>query len=273
MLFVIGCLLLALYPMEAIEGNRRGSTLFKYDGHLYRKDYERQGKRGYRCTDKGCKGRLLQRADGDIVVTTGHSHGSKQLAVDVLALKNRMKRRAAESGERLREIFDEETRNSNVADEVGFAELESCLYKQRRRVLPQLPREAADAFEAIKQAPDRFKHCKDVLVLQGEARSRDGGIAIAFAHPEMLQRLSTSTIWCMDGTFRTVPSIFSQLLTIGFIQFDIFWPAVYLLLNRKTQELYKRALSYLAGSLCPLSSVCTIITDFELPLMTAERIS
>ncbi|PAA83688.1 hypothetical protein BOX15_Mlig027092g1, partial [Macrostomum lignano] len=50
--------------MECIEGNLRGSKLFVKDEFVYRKDSGRdRSKVGFRCCDKHCPGRLLQRTE------------------------------------------------------------------------------------------------------------------------------------------------------------------------------------------------------------------
>jgi hypothetical protein len=171
----------------------------------------------------------------------------------------------------LRQIFDDETRNSPVSALIGFADVESTLYKQRRRVLPPLPSDPNCVYETLLDAPARFWSCDEVPVLQGSTNSADGGIAIFFAHPEMLQQLKEAGTWCMDGTFKTVPGVFYQLLTVGFIKFDTFWPAVYILLNRKTGALYKAALAHVNVQLARSHSPHTVMTDYEVALMTAAE--
>jgi hypothetical protein len=194
-----------------------------------------------------------------------HNHEADFEQLEVRSLKTRMKLQAEESSATLREIFDAETRNSTVSSLIGFAEVESTLYKQRRRALPPLPTDAASVYEALLDAPERFRSC------EGSAASVDGGIAVFFAHPDMLQQLRQASTWCMDGTFRTVPGAFYQLLTVGFIRYDTFWPAVYILLNRKTAALYKAALTHLTDQLVPLQTPDTVVTDYEVALITAAE--
>jgi hypothetical protein len=193
------------------------------------------------------------------------------MQLELLKFKTRLKRRAEESSTRLREIFDEEAANNEASMEIGFADVESTMYKQRRRILPPLPPDAASAYEAILQSSERFWASDGVSMLQGRRTTPDGGVAVFFAHPEMLPHLRESDTWCLDGTFKTVPVIFYQLLTIGFIAYDIFWPSVYVLLNRKTAVLYKATFSHLRTHLCPGARPETIVTDFEMALMTAAE--
>jgi hypothetical protein len=255
--------------MEPIEGKRKGSILFQRSGFLYRKDSERAGTIGYRCTSRGCPGRVIQR-DGQLR-ETAHNHEAAADDVELLLLKNRLKRRAEECSGSLREIFDEETAKSTSATQIGFAEVENTMYNRRRRVLPPLPQDAGAAYGALIEAPDRFWSVDGTSVLQGHVRSNDGGIAIFFGHPDMLRRLQNSTTWCMDGTFKTVPGIFYQLLTVGFVELDTFWPALYILLSRKTFAIYQAALYHISTVLCCNASVCSITTDYEIALITAAE--
>jgi hypothetical protein len=259
--------------MQAIEGNRRGSLLYALNGYLYRRDSSKVQKSvGYRCTVKGCPARVLQMPDA-MHVTVSHNHGEEGERIELLKLKTSLKRSAEESSGSLRQIFDCHTTTSSVGMAIGFAEVEASMYRRRRRVLPPLPSTAAEVYSAAEEAPERFwSSPKDgEKVMKGSVHSKDGGIGIVFAKSQMLDRLSNASDWYLDGTFKVVPHLFYQLLTIGYVENDTFWPSIYILLSRKTMAMYEAALQYVCKELCPGAAVCTVVTDFEFALMTAAE--
>ena len=70
--------------------------------------------------------------------------------------------------------------------------------------------------------------------------------AIVFTTASALDHLAASTHWIMDGTFKSSPSIFTQIYTIhGFIgspEAGRSFPLVFSLLSRKSKSLYKALL-------------------------------
>lgn len=267
--------------MEVIEGKRRGSQLHLLHNFLYRQDANRgNGTIGYRCIKEGCPGRVVEK-NGAVEVRGAHNHEADEEEVGILRLKAALKRKAGESSRALREVFEEVCQDNPNGTDVGFAEVESSMYRERRRLLPALPTAAAEAYPALLAAPPQYSTAKlkpaaerepgeaDVqvtIVQHGESTTE--GDCIVLAHPHMLEQLRASDRWHMDGTFKVVPHLFYQLLTIGFIWHDYFWPSVYILLSRKTTAIYEAALRAVL-QLCAGTNVQCIISDYEAALMNA----
>ena len=92
------------------------------------------------CDYEGCeaKGKI----EGNILtITNDHaSHESMLNEIERLRLLACMRKRAAtEDAATLRNIFDEECRQSTARSSIGFAEVESSMYKRRRVQQPSLP--------------------------------------------------------------------------------------------------------------------------------------
>ncbi|PAA85992.1 hypothetical protein BOX15_Mlig004480g4 [Macrostomum lignano] len=185
--------------MEPIEGKRIGSVGYTHGVCIYQKDRVRNGTVSYRCTNKNCPGRAVEK-DG-VLRLIAHNHDGDSKEKEILRLRANLKRKAGESSSSLRDLFDRETQASSVGNRIGFAEVESSMYRQRRCLLPPLPKAAVDAYAAICDAPDRFRCVNSVIIIQGGVSSADDGHGLIFAHPDMLSRLS-------QATFRTVPNIF-----------------------------------------------------------------
>ena len=64
-----------------------------------------------------------------------------------------MKRKAEEEDAPLRQIFNDVSRSAGeAAEHVSFAELESTMYKRRRRARPQLPSSPSDADAIVRNS-------------------------------------------------------------------------------------------------------------------------
>ena len=97
-----------------------------------------------------------------------------------------------------------------------------------------------------------------------------------FATTTMLFQLKNSTQWFIDGTFAIAPTGFQQVLVIIVLlpDFNLFYPACFILATNKTQKLYKnafRALLGLARDEGFIPKPKTIMSDFETGLQNAIK--
>ncbi|CAG8745413.1 8920_t:CDS:2, partial [Gigaspora rosea] len=93
-----------------------------------------------------------------------------------------------------------------------------------------------------------------------------------------IQHLSRALYWIMDGTFKTIPTIFCQLYTIhapiGIADNSRVLLLVYVLMTKKSEELYRALFQDLiefAKESNILLRPTTILTDFELAAINASR--
>ena len=63
---------------------------------------------------------------------------------------------------------------------------------------------------------------------------------VIFSTEENIRRLSTKSHWCADGTFKSVPKIYTQIFTIHGFEGDKLTPLVYCLLSSKTRAIYSQ---------------------------------
>ncbi|CAB4480039.1 unnamed protein product [Rhizophagus irregularis] len=92
-----------------------------------------------------------------------------------------------------------------------------------------------------------------------------------------IQRLSQAQFWLMDGTFRTVPTIFCQLYTIhapvGSTNSRIL-PLIYALITSKTEQIYRCLFEEIVDFAAEHNIILqpsTILTDFEQASIYASR--
>lgn len=105
---------------------------------------------------------------------------------------------------------------------------------------------------------------------------------IVFATRRNIEMLCASSIWFLDGTFKTAPNLFSQLFTViglraraGHPDEVVAVPFVYALLTGKTTAMYQKVLEVVKEAVDTFHvAPCTpdkIMTDFELGIINACR--
>ena len=142
-------------------------------------------------------------------------------------------------------MFNETCREDPANISVTFRQMESSMCKRRRKLLPPLPLNPEDFCQLI--VDSLFVHlCKRSVNSGGE-------YAVIFASDFMLMKLKVANQIQFDATFYTVPSIFYQFFTI-FISFHGHCiPAIHVLMQNKTEDLYAIV----------LMKICEIIPEFS----------
>ena len=241
-----------------VEGKKLNSVNYQSGGYLYTKVRSSQQFTYVRCTlnrSSGCPGYAkIDNALNTLIPTSAHDHGEEAYKIGESLLRNKLKRAAEISSERLREVFNETCREEPFNNMVTFRHIESSMCKRRRRLLPPLPKDAGDFTQLIVKSP--FAH------LYRGSVNHDGAVAVIFASDFMLMKMNNVDKIQFDGTFFTVPSIFYQLFTV-FVSFHGHCiPAIYILMQNKTEELYTAVLSSLI-QLIPRFSPKLAVSDFE----------
>ena len=73
---------------------------------------------------------------------------------------------------------------------------------------------------------------------RGFVKASDQEHALVFGVPSLMDAMRSKNEIHMDGTFKVVPKLTYQLLSIGFISHDHFIPALHILMSKKTDKLY-----------------------------------
>jgi len=114
--------------------------------------------------------------------------------------------------------------------------------------------------------PDEYKniHGKNFLIYDNKKENR----ILIFATKENLDTLHTFKNWMVDGTFRAVPKLFSQLYTIHGYKNRTTIPLIYVLMTNRTTNSYNEMLQMLKHN-NPNLNPYSIIIDFEKAFETA----
>ena len=183
-------------------------------------------------------------------------------------LINCMLQRAKSENTPIRQIFDEESENHEIAVHLDFATIEQQLIKARRSSRPVLPSSIEEFEEAI--ASSQYGTIDGSPFFRRLITTSNGQSAAIFFSNEVEGRLRSATNIHFDGTFKTCPRMFKQHFVIFFKHFEIVFPACFILMTGKSQELYTMVFTLLRDqySLQPLS----IMSDWESGSRNAARI-
>lgn len=194
-------------------------------------------------------------------MTKSHNHASSSEEVNTLALKNDLKREAELSPIPLKEIYSNMVSPEQAAEMTTFVSFESTMYKRRRRDRAATPTTRAEFDQALREMPSVNRFYKGFVV------AGDTDFSILFASDEVIQAATSTSVLLVDGTFKTVPASFYQLLTIHCVHYDTQLPVIFALMTSKTRILYDSVLLK-CKSLFPVNPE-RIICDFETALQSS----
>ena len=227
--------------------------------------YECERRRRYR----DCTGSVRVN-NGQIQIVNGHSHTPNPARNEAYKATGTMKERAQTTHDRPQQILGNTL--LGVPDAVA-AELPT-LNSIRRNIRRQ--RKVADNALPVpgtranlpNPLPQEFTTTNaGTPFLRYDSGDQDR--ILIFATDEKLDLLENNTDWFIDGTFDTVPLIYTQLFTIhARVQGGKVIPCVYVLLPNKTQVSYTETLRQLLiihPNLRPIS----VLIDFELAIKNA----
>merc|ERR1712080_94884 len=124
---------------EIVEGRRKGAKIYKKDNFGYTCDAMKAGVKYLLCIERSqdestCPSRA-KISGNNLIITIEHNHPPSKMYFAASDLENRIKRRAEESTESFRKIFEEELllADSETAARVSFESLKSAMQKRRSR--------------------------------------------------------------------------------------------------------------------------------------------
>ena len=201
----------------------------------------------------------------------GHlEHADAASEIKRLQLRDQCKRKAEEDDRPLRQVFNDVCRSADAesAQSVAFAEMESAMYKRRRLAQPALPTSRADSDSVIRSS--RYAEINGGDFYRGEITAAENGTALIFASSRQLELLQSATDVYFDATFKVVPHLYYQLLTVFVPYADSAFPFFFALMSRKTEGLYVKVFDKLK-ELVPQFVPSDAMADFEEAPVSAFR--
>lgn len=190
----------------------------------------------WRCQSRKCSGYLRIRAKEVIVSQFEHNHPVVNDKIEKLIFKNKLKKKSTQSNEKPFDIVVNETKNiddSGLKNLPSFSYLRDSITKHRNKTL------GIKIVSSYEDIPECLRK-----TIQGEPFLRiDTMISyidriVVFISDRCLKYLSTSKIFCIDGTFYSVPSGFTQLFVLHAKIYGKYFPVCYCLLTAKSYEIY-----------------------------------
>nr|CAI5859465.1 unnamed protein product [Callosobruchus analis] len=97
----------------------------------------------------------------------------------------------------------------------------------------------------------------------------DDARAILFANLDIVKELSSSKLMYVDASFKIDCSDKFQLVTVLIWLNNSYYPAIFVLINKKTRGIYKKIFQYIHDTLAPQLRPADIVTDYEANLYYA----
>lgn len=155
---------------------------------------------------------LTLEGENQFKVSQNHTHSADGTLVGTAVAMNTLKRTAAESLDRGRNVVAKLSENMSVSVAAALPQPKSMIQAVRRsRDDQELPKQPTSLYDLV--LPDDLIYVDDVRFLQYDSGAGSDRILI-FSTERNLQLLKRASVMAMDGTFDIVPPLFSQLYTL-----------------------------------------------------------
>lgn len=251
--------------------SEKGKQMLLVDGFVHYKNKVIQEKTYWKCKLQSCHARV-QTVKDDIFKNIGcHNHSADAALTEARNILNDMKNRSKKSFDSPHQI------------------LSSSACTIQAEVAPKLP-----SINSLKKTLRRSRNSESEVTITNPLTTNELELPLAytttsrnenfllfdsgsdckermlvFGTKENLNLLQQAKHWYVDGTFKSVPSLFYQLYTLhGIIRDNIIVPFVYALLPNKKSSTYIKLLKELK-ILEPRLNPSTVMMDYEKAMVNA----
>jgi hypothetical protein len=254
--------------IEFLQG-QRGNDILKYGEFLYNKDYNLNTSTRWRCINRSCKGAVFLNQDNTIERTVEHNHPPNPEIIQKKKAMIQIKERATTTTESHFDIISNEIQALSESDDVDVAELYSVDYlrDQIRRTRNNL---LGFISGGVVDIPDLLKvdsKGNDFLRYDSSYEDEDRIIILIGEYKKKL--IPKVKTFIIDGTFKSSPQGFYQLLVLHGQIVGKTYPMIYILLKNKSESTYIKAFNKCKELVT--MNVKFIVTDFERALINAIR--
>ncbi|XP_039299855.1 uncharacterized protein LOC111060982 isoform X2 [Nilaparvata lugens] len=276
-----------------LPGERAGTFVYG-DGHgfYYHSEGARYNKRFLKCVEKkklGCLARAsMGLEEGAPIMATYaspfHNHFPDEAKGETMVFMATLKEKAKnEEGLRVSQIFDQEAdRNPQAAIAVSPINAKKAMKRARGLAEPAIPRTLEQmreemmlpGREGLKTTKGGEENFLIDLAIKGDAGET---LADGFASRRTVEFLrrhpGEASHVMMDATFKIIPRRplgVHQLFSVHAIYMDFAFLVAIFLMTRKTEDSYRRVLTFVREQLITWP-VVRITTDFEVGLINASK--
>lgn len=257
--------------------SEKGKRKLLFEGHFYFKDVEKGEKVYWKCAffekrKTNCPARIITVDDKISKITKEHNHIADASEVEATKVYEKIRINSKISNDPPHKIISTASTTCSITAAPKLPSVSSMKrsirnIRQKNLQGPALPTNRSEII-FLEEYTKTYKNENFLLYDAGPVDER----ILIFTTEQNLQLLSNSKHWYIDGTFKTVPLLFQQLLTVHGLQHNLSVPLVYALLPKKSERIYDQffqELKNLKSSLVP----ATITTDFEKALINACNIA
>jgi hypothetical protein len=254
---------------EEIEfiNSQRGGSVLVHNNFMYNKDKIQEGNTRWRCMNRACKGVVYLDENNSIVKTVEHSHSPVPDKIRKRKALNRIKERLMNTSENAVDIIVDHlpvlSESENIALMPSIDYIRDTIRRERNIHIGHIPGKIIDI-------PDMLKHDKlGNPFLRYDSGFEDNERIIIFFSSFKQKYLGKIETFVIDGTFKSSPSGFYQVVILHGYIFGKTFPFMYILLSNKTENSYFRAFEKCKelGTL----NIKFIVTDLERALINALR--
>ena len=259
----------------------RGHSKLVVDGFLMSKDKNRDDLY-YWCCEKrktlkcgGFASTILVDGEHRLRCTKEHNHAPEASRKDVAVARDNIKRKAHETRNMPAQIIQDETNAVPGPSQPAMPSrdaLRQIIKRARKQDMPTQP----TSLENI-DVPLALRNIDNEVFLVKDSAFNDERILL-FTTSSNVALLKESVNWIMDGTFKTVPTLFHQLYSIhamvGTGENAKVLPLVYALMTSKSEECYIRLFQDLNDFAAENNHELNpqfILTDFEKAAINASK--
>ena len=191
-----------------------------HEGYLYQKIRDNDSKSWLRCQDRSCNGRLCM--DNAIVINVSgvHHYPPNMAKITAQTVTRKMRKRAIEETTSIPKIYAQELAAVSGYEGVELSEIainlpqfpviKSSLYRGRMTKYPSLPQTIQD----ITFVGDWTRTIQGEDMLLADSGDNHPERIIIFSTKKNLEILCNSDCIYLDGTFKSCPDLFYQLITL-----------------------------------------------------------
>ena len=231
--------------VDKVISSERGKDLLVINGYNFRfQKILADSMERWCCTDNKCKCYIKCNESREIFGgNVKHSHDAdSEASLNRQILNNSVKRKAMEDfSETPRKLIHKQLQ-SQCVDTLTYKDIRNIsrnMHKARSSKLPPLPTDIQGTHEALSAVQVQTSSKEQFLLVNDSEKN-----IVMFSCKTNLQFLSSIDVLYVDGTFKSAPKYFHQLLTIHGLSNGHYVPIAFFLLANKHQTSYEDVFRY-----------------------------
>ncbi len=247
-----------MQDFEYIKGQRSGNILVNKN-YLFNLDRTSGGVNYWRCRTRGCRAKCIVNSENLLTTKNEHSHAPlSDEELEKMKTLASLKNSSRMSGDRTQNVVTRQLVNLNN-------EVIQIMPKERslsRAVQRERANELSNIIPTLPEIPERlWNNSRGECFYQRDSGYGDINRHVIFMSDFQKNVLKKAKTWIIDGTFKSVPNQFHQLVTIQGLYLGKFWPCIHALMVNKSEMAYNLLFEQIKTMVGSQSD--NIVMDFE----------